>query len=210
MLIGITGGIGSGKSTICRALAEKGYYVYDSDSRAKEIITNNRPVRSQIECLFGSEVFEDDTYRTEWVAKRVFEDKTLLERLNAIVHPAVCRDVTRWHKDIVRRAATLAEETGIITAEPVCFVESAILYESGLADICDRVVYVDAPERVRIERTMKRDGSDMEAVRARVRQQKTSDAKLKSDIALLNDGTVPIQNLLDGLERHIQAFYTMC
>lgn len=199
MLIGITGGIGSGKSTICKVLAEKGYYTYICDERAKEIITRNRPVRAQIECLFGSECFEGDTYRTQWVAQQVFADPTLLARLNAIVHPAVCRDVERWHNEIMRRTNKMG----------VCFVESAILYESGLAELCSAVVYIDAPESVRLERTQARDKSPREDILARIRQQNTSDAKLKSDIALLNDGTVPVENLLNCLERHIEALYAV-
>lgn len=199
MLIGITGGIGSGKSTICKALAAKGYLIYDCDSRAKDLIVRNRPVRGQIECLFGSEVFDGDTYRTDWVAKQVFKDHSLLERLNAIVHPAICRDVKRWHDAEMKRTNGMC----------VCFVESAILYESGLGAICDKVAYVDAPERVRIERAIGRDNSDIETVRKRIQRQNTSDAKQKSDIALLNDGTVPIANLVNCLERHVEALYAV-
>lgn len=200
MLIGITGGIGSGKTTLCRALEQKGYAVYDCDSRAKEMIVRNRAVRGEIECLFGSEVFDGNRYRTEWVAEQVFADPTLLQRLDAIVHPAICRDIQRWY--------TLQQKkNGQMT---VCWVESAILYESGVNELCDKVVYVDAPERVRLQRTMQRDGSDMQAVKARMAKQKTSDAKLKSDIALLNDGSVPIANLVNCLERHVEALYAVC
>ena len=98
MLIGLTGGIGSGKSTIAAELRRRGYAVYDSDREAKRIIAENPAVRSQIEYLFGSTVFDGDRYRTDIVSKAVFDDPDLLKRLNHIVHPAVCFDVRHWAK----------------------------------------------------------------------------------------------------------------
>ena len=98
MLIGLTGGIGSGKSTIAAELQRRGYAVYDSDSEAKRIIIENPAVRSQIEYLFGSTVFDADRYRTDIVSRAVFNNPQLLLRLNHIVHPAVCFDVRHWAK----------------------------------------------------------------------------------------------------------------
>ena len=89
MLIGITGGIGSGKSTVARELAAMGYPVYSTDSEAKRIIVSNPMVRSQIELLFGSDVYDGDVYLTEKVSNKVFRHPDLLAKLNEIVHPAV-------------------------------------------------------------------------------------------------------------------------
>ena len=95
MIIGLTGGIGSGKSTIARTLREMGFAVYDTDSEAKRLIVEDVQVHEQIEQLFGKEVYKDGVYQTALVAQRVFADRSLLSQLNTIVHPAVKADITR-------------------------------------------------------------------------------------------------------------------
>lgn len=181
MLIGITGGIGSGKSTIAAELVRRSYPVYDTDLEAKRIIVHNPAVRSQVETLFGSDIFDDDTYLTDKVAALVFANSDLRLRLNAIVHPAVKFDLEHWQK-----------------GKNVCFVESAILYESGLQALCDKVVYINAPEEVRIARTIARDHSNPDRVRARIQAQK-DDARRLADIVIINDGTRSIAELADRL-----------
>lgn len=193
MLIGLTGGIGSGKSTIANALRERGFAVYDTDKEAKRILTTNPAVRSQIEYLFGSDVYQNDVYQTKRVAEQVFRDPTLLERLNKIVHPAVCFDVRHWAK--------AQEQQG----QAFCFVESAILYESGLADECGMVVGVAAPEEVRIERTMRRDGAQREQVARRIAAQLSNDnIKARAHIFLWNDGEASITELTDSMLQNIK------
>ncbi len=216
MLIGITGGIGSGKSTIAAELSRRGYAVYSTDAEAKRIIVENPMVRSQIELLFGSEVYEGDRYCTDRVAKIVFRHPAMLERLNAIVHPAVAYDLRRWYRDRSDSVAdpttdpttdkTPAQAPDAPSAQPLCFVESAILFESGLSSLCDRVVAVVAPESVRIERTLLRDykapfsAADRQAVRARIHAQ-MSDAERfsRADRVLTNDGKTPIAALADRI-----------
>lgn len=180
-LVGITGGIGSGKSTIAAELAKRGFPVYDTDREAKRIIVLNPAVRSQVETLFGSDVFDGDTYLTHKVAAQVFADPDLLLRLNRIVHPAVKFDLEHWAKD-----------------KPLCFVESAILFESGLQELCDKTVYIDAPEELRITRTVARDHSAPEQVRARIQAQ-NNDARRLADIVIINDGSRTIAELADEL-----------
>lgn len=192
MLIGITGGIGSGKSTICRALAQRGYPVYDTDSRAKELIIHHPDVRRQMIDLFGEDIYDEDVYFTSKVAAQVFAHPDLLARLNAIVHPAVRQDILQWQKSL---------------AHPFSFVESAILFSSGLNRLCDYTVCVDAPEHIRIARTIRRDGTDINKVRARIHAQK-NEADL-CDLVLCNDGQTPITQLLDCLETHIQALHAV-
>lgn len=192
MLIGITGGIGSGKSTICHELIRRGYPVYDCDSRAKALIKSDPSLRAQIVALLGEEAYDGEQYNTRYVSSRVFGEPSLLLRLNAIVHPAVRRDIVAW----------AAEHT-------VCYVESAILYESGIDTLCQQVVYVDAPLEVRIRRTVLRDGADTEAVRRRIVNQNTDDAEHRSDIVLVNDGLTEVGLLVDRLERHVEALHAM-
>lgn len=187
MLVGITGGIGSGKSAISRALRALGYPVYDTDSEAKRIIVENKAVRSQIEYLFGSDVFDGDRYRTDVVAQQVFADGDLLDKLNKVVHPAVCFDVKHW----------------ALKQNGTCFVESAILWESGLAELCDTVVEVTAPMEVRIERTMARDNASREQVQQRIASQtRETDMRAHANIILNNNGDfTPTQLAAELLHR---------
>ena len=190
MIIGITGGIGSGKSMVCRELKEMGYPVYDTDKEAKKLILHQEDVHQQIEQLFGEEVFADGVYQTAWVAQQVFADPSLLAQLNAIVHPAVKEDIRRW-------AAEQTESKWL-------FVECAILYEAGIDALCDQVVCVSAPEEVRIERVIARDKSDIHKVRARMRAQKAEEYEQRADKVLNNDGTKSIQALCQELIGYLQ------
>lgn len=164
MIIGITGGIGSGKSTIARALAARGYAIYDCDKEAKRIIAEDQEVQQQIIALFGKEAFVNGVYNTAYVASRVFAEPELLKQLNGIVHPAVKADI--------ERSAISIQHSEFF------FFESAILYEAGLDEICDRIILVEAPEEVRIARTLQRDyhgeatEENINKVRARIQAQK--------------------------------------
>ena len=181
MIVGLTGGIGSGKSTIAKQLREIGYIVYDSDSHAKRIIVEDIVVREQIVQLFGEEAFVDGIYQTSVVAQKVFADKSLLQALNAIVHPAV-------RKDIVQRSKDLSEKE-------VMFVECAILYSSGISKLCDKVVLVTAPEEVRLQRTIQRDQSTIDKVRARMRAQELEFQMQRADIVANNDGQQSVKDI---------------
>lgn len=181
-IIGITGGIGSGKSTIANELAKRGYTVYDCDREAKRIIAENAEVQQAIMALLGPEAFVNGIYNTRYVAKRVFSDDALLTRLNAIIHPAILND--------------------ILTQQPD-FVESAILYESRLATICDKIILIDAPQDIRIARTIARDYNgeatpdNIEKVRARMHAQPSSvETHVPAPYIILNDGCTPIDDLV--------------
>ena len=178
MIIGITGGIGSGKSTIAEQLREMGYAVYDTDSEAKRLIVEDAGVREEIEQLFGKEVYKDGVYQTALVAQRVFADQSLLARLNAIVHPAVKADILRWAENI--------------NHPTLCFVECAILYQAGFDTLCDKVVVVTAPEEVRLQRAVTRDHSTIEKVRARMRAQEVEKDIERADLIVNNDGKTEI------------------
>ena len=185
MTIGITGGIGSGKSTIAKQLRDMGYRVYDTDSEAKRLIVEDTHVRQQIEQLFGSEVYKDGIYQTALVAQRVFADHSLLAKLNAIVHPAVKADIMCWAQKINH-------------ATP-CFVECAILYQAGFDSLCDKVVAVTAPEDLRLARAIKRDCTSLNKVRARMRAQESEKDIERADIVIHNDGKYPITELCEQI-----------
>ena len=198
MLIGITGGIGSGKSTIARALAARGFTVYDCDREAKRIIAENKEVQQQIISLFGEDSFVNGIYNTAYIAQRVFSNPSLLAQLNAIIHPAVKADIL-----------SLLPSTG--RSGGVFFIESAILYEAGLDSLCDKIIVVDAPEDIRIARTIARDYNGLSSpdninkVRARIHaqehiQQPHPDRKT---IVVLNDGSTPIPEIVEKLTQWV-------
>ena len=114
--IGITGGIGSGKSTVCRAFAQLGVPVYDSDSRARRLMNEDVALKAAVSGLFGDGAYDADGLNRKYVAGRIFSDGTLRERLNAVVHPAVAEDFARWAE----------RQQG-----PYVIEEAAILFESG-------------------------------------------------------------------------------
>ena len=203
MIIGITGGIGSGKSVIARQLRKMGYSVYDTDSEAKRLIVEDAHVREQMTALFGEEVYKDGVYQTAFVAQQVFADKNLLAKLNAIVHPAVKADIISKFRSLgVEELRSLG-----VTSEPsapseplnsdsgLFFIECAILFQAGFDVLCDKVVAVTAPEDIRLERVIARDHSDMNKVRARMRAQEAEKDLQRADIVINNDGTTPIPTL---------------
>lgn len=190
MVVGLTGGIGSGKSTIAMQLRMMGYMVYDSDSQAKRIIVEDLSVRKQLIQLFGEEVFIDGVYQTNIVAQQVFADKCLLEKLNAIVHPAV-------RADIEKQKASMG-------VGELLFVECAILYSSGIHALCEKVVLVTAPEEIRLQRTIQRDHSTIDKVRARMRAQECEWQHQQVDVVLHNDGSRSINELCNQLLLDLQ------
>ena len=171
-LIGLTGGIGSGKSYIAAQMAKTGYRVYDTDKEAKRLIVTDTELRAQMVALLGSDIYEGDTYRTDLVAARVFADPALLQQLNQLVHPFVERDI--------KNTLPLYPFTPLL-------LESALLIESGLYRLCDRVIVVTAPEEVRIARTMARDHCSEEQVRSRMAAQMPEKERLSYADFVINN-----------------------
>ena len=201
MIIGLTGGIGSGKSTIAKQLRLMGYEVYDTDSEAKRLIVEDAHVREQIETLLGKEVYQDDVYQTALVAQKVFADKTLLARLNAIVHPAVRQDILKKFRstsELLNSSSAASEPSELF------FIECAILYQAGMDQLCDKVIVVTAPEEVRIQRTIARDYSNIDTVRARMRVQNVEEDLCRADIIINNEGTTPISTLCEQILRELK------
>ena len=206
MIIGITGGIGSGKSVIARQLRQMGYGVYDTDSEAKRIIMEDAHVRAQITALFGSQAYKDGVYQTAFVAQQVFADPTLLARLNAIVHPAVKADIGYWLSELSDspKGDPTSDSEAIRQHSDLLFIECAILYQAGIDALCDKVVAVTAPEDIRLSRVIARDRSDIDKVRARMRAQSTEEDLRRADIVIHNDGTTPIPQLCEELLQSIK------
>ena len=158
--VGITGGIGSGKSTVCRLFEQNGIAVYDSDARAKALMAEDAKLREQLVEAFGAECYNEQGLDRAYLAGRVFGDEAELQRLNGIVHPAVKEDFRRW-ADVQRGAYVV--------------LESAISFESGFDTQVDTTLAVMAPMEERLRRTVERDGVDREAVRRRMEHQLSDD-----------------------------------
>ena len=158
--IGITGGIGSGKSTVCSLFAERGIAVYDSDSRAKQLMNESTELRQQLIEAFGEECYTDGELNRGYLASKVFGNAEALARLNAIVHPAVRADFRTWAE----------QQSGAYV-----ILESAILFEAGFETEVDTTLAVMAPLEERIRRTMARDGVDRESVLERIAHQMSDD-----------------------------------
>lgn len=176
--VGITGGIGSGKSTVCRIFESLGIPVYDADAWAKWLIVHDKSVKNGILELFGTEAFTPDgTYNRAFVSRIVFEQKEKLAALNALVHPAVERHGRSWHEQQCRAGARYTLR------------EAALMIESGNHQHLDYLIVVTAPEALRVQRTMQRDGIPEAQVLARMRNQLPEEEKVKlADFVVVNDG----------------------
>lgn len=175
MLIGICGGIGCGKSVVSRVLRSLGYPVYDCDSEAKRIMEYSAAIKERIRDEISADVTDGESAPDRrLLAEIVFNDEKARERLNVIVHHAVKVDLEQWIGSDVADApvgpvgadCSDGEDGG--DGRRLYFVEAAVLAESGLAEICDRIWKVDAGEEVRIMRVMQRDGCSAEEVRKRI------------------------------------------
>lgn len=174
--VGITGGIGSGKSTVCRIFGVLGVPVYSADERARCLMEENAGLRREITGLLGSQAYrENGSLDRQWVASRVFTDPRLLEKLNAIVHPAVALDGEEWQHNHRHSLYTIRE--------------AALLFESGSYMALDRIIEVFAPSELRIERVMRRDAITRQQVLDRMARQWPEWKKLiMADDVILNDG----------------------
>lgn len=186
-LIGLTGGIGTGKSTVARILRLRGYEVYDCDLEAKRLMDESMEVRRSLRDRWGEEIYsaEGELDRRK-VAEYVFADRREKGWLDSLVHGLVRDDVKRW------------AATHIDYSHDTVFVESAILFTSGLADMCQEVWEVAAPLDTRVERVMKRSGLTREQALARIDAQREEQKICQSRHTrqIVNDGTTP---LLDAI-----------
>ncbi len=176
--VGVTGGIGSGKTTVCRIFQSMGIPVYDADTWAKWLIENDPEVKNGILDLFGPEAYnEAGSYQRAFIAGIVFQDPAKLAALNALVHPAVERHGKSWHEEWANKGA------------PYTVKEAALMIESGTYKHLDYLIVVTAPVEVRVERVLRRDQTTEEQVRARINQQITEADRIKfATFVIHNDG----------------------
>ena len=176
-LIAITGGIGCGKSIVSLILKEMGYEVYDCDWKAKYLMDNSPTIKDCLKSTFGNDIIIDGTINRVKLANIVFNNKEKLVKLNNIVHSSVKEDLISWKLENSQKK--------------LLFVETAILYQSGLDSIVDEVWEVNAPLEIRIERVMKRNNISRQNVLSRIESQKY-EILTQADYIITNDDKVAI------------------
>lgn len=162
MIVGLTGGMGSGKSTVAQMFRDLGVPVYDSDAEAKQLMVNSIELKNAIIALLGENAYADATLDKGYIAEKVFKDPELLEKLNALVHPAVRTDFKQW----------AAQQKA-----PYVIQETALIFENGIQDFYDRILLVTAPLKLRIKRVMDRDGVTEKQILERIEHQLGDDEK---------------------------------
>ena len=171
--VGITGGIGVGKTYICNILKKMGYSIFSSDQVAKKLVSENSCVRDQIITFFGEDIIENKNISREKLAIQVFSNKEKLKKLNEIVHPFVKKEFDKWMSNR--------------STEKVVFKEAAILFEANSNKNLDYVICVTAKLQERISRVMQRDKIDSESVKKRISMQMSQINKEKlSDFVIIN------------------------
>ena len=180
-LIAITGGIGSGKSVVATMVKVMGFDVYDCDSRARALMTEDADVRRQLVDTFGEQVYlNDGSINRQYLSAVAFKADMALARLNAIVHPATASDMKRWAARQMADGATAA------------FVETALLRTAGLDREVDRVWHVTAPDDVRVARVMVRSGLSDGQVRERMAAQAVEDSIADGEHVIINDNKAAV------------------
>ena len=171
--VGITGGIGSGKTTVCMVFETLGIPVYYADKQAKLLMNNNSKLKASIIEYFGNDIYYDGTLDRRKLAEIVFKNKKALEKLNSLVHPAVAHDFDCW----------FSKQTS-----PYVLEEAAIIFESNITSRFNKIILVTAPDDLRIERVCNRDSVTPETVRERMKNQWSDDKKITlADYIIYND-----------------------
>lgn len=192
MIVGVTGGIGSGKSTVCRIFQSFGIPVYDADQRAKALYIESENVKSQVIELLGERAYKSDKPDKEYIANQVFGDNSKLEKLNQIIHPAVKSDFEDWYH---------SQNTTYVIKE------AAIMIESGSYKQCYKLILVTAPKELRIKRVVERDNTSADEVEKRMSNQMTDDEKRAyCDFEILNDGNSSLIEQVRDIHRQLLSF----
>jgi dephospho-CoA kinase len=187
--IGITGGIGTGKTTVCKMFEKLGVPVYYADDRAKWISNNDSEVIAALKKAFGAEIYQNGVLDRTKLSSIVFSDKEKLEILNSIVHPAVFRDAEQWQ--------TEKQEAGF----QYTLKEAALLFETGSYKQLDKIIVVSADEEIRIERVMKRDNLSREEVMKRIAKQMPQAEKEKAADFVIENSS------LEAMESQVRALH---
>ena len=185
-IVGLTGGIGSGKSVVADLLGVMGIPVYDSDARSKQLCDTDEDIKAGLKALFSERIYENGFLNRSLLAEKIFDDRVALKAVNALIHPVVGRDFLSW--------------IGKNYSSKVLVQETAILFEANLSGNYDFIISVTAPESLRILRACKRSGLLPEDVRNRMKNQIGEEERIKlSDFVIYNDGNKGLIPQVEGI-----------
>lgn len=191
-IIGLTGGIGSGKSTVSRLLEIMGIPVYMADTESKKLVNTSPCIRKQLIAAFGPQLYRNGVLDIAMLASLIFGNKENLQYANSVIHPAVFEDFKHWAEQQMQ--------------SPFVVIESAILFDSGFNKTVDITVNVSAPLEIRIRRVEKRDQISQESIEARINSQMPEEERNRlSDYIILND---EIHALLPQIENLLNLFHS--
>lgn len=178
--VGLTGGIGSGKTTIAKSFEALGIPIYIADDEAKKLMNTSKVLKRKLTALFGESAYLNNELNRSFLAKAIFNDKALLKKMNAIVHPKVGAHFIKWKNK---------------QKAPYVIKEAAILFENGSYKNYNYIITVTAPEKIRIERVLKRDNASVEKVKAIIANQWKDELKIKlSDFVIVNTNLKTTKN----------------
>jgi len=178
--VGLTGGIGSGKSTVAKILLKLGFPVYNSDKRAKWLMNNDSVLKNNISSIFGESSYINGVLNTNFISNIVFSDPDKIIQLNSLVHPSVSKDFDKWLK--------------LNISHNIIFKEAAILIESGAYLKMNKIILVESRNDLKIERILKRDSTDFDSVKKRMDSQ-SSDSKNKNYVDYIIENNESLESL---------------
>ncbi|WP_299229360.1 dephospho-CoA kinase [uncultured Bacteroides sp.] len=191
--LGITGGIGSGKSFLSKLLIKKGIPVFDSDFEAKRLMLTDDEIIFSLKSLLGEHVYQDGEINKPLLASYIFTSAENASKVNSIVHPYVKNEFLKW------------ADRYFLLGYNIVAIESAILFEAGFNDIVDKIVMVHAPLEIRVDRVIERDNTNREKVMERIKSQMDDDVKISmSDFVIENDGRFLLDSQVDKLISELQ------
>ena len=192
--IGITGGIGSGKSVVASLLSLYGIPVYLADIESKRLTVTSPVIKEKLINLFGKDLYSEQGLNKKLLASHIFSNPEYLKQVNAIIHPEVNHDFTEWAKN---------------QPTEFCAIESAILFESGFNNIIDKSVMVYAPQELRIKRALQRDNIPREEIISRINNQLSDETKKEwSDYVIYNDNQQALLPQVKNLLSYLQTLQT--
>ena len=178
--VGLTGGIGSGKSTVAKIFLKLGFPVYNSDKRAKWLMNNDSILKNNISSIFGENSYINGVLNTNFISNIVFSDPDKIIQLNSLVHPSVSKDFDKWLK--------------LNISHNIIFKEAAILIESGAYLKMNKIILVESRNDLKIERILKRDSTDFDSVKKRMDSQ-SSDSKNKNYVDYIIENNETLESL---------------
>ena len=187
--IGITGGIGSGKSVVASLLSVYNIPVYIADDESKKPTDTSELIKGKLVSLFGNDIYNNNGLDRKLLAKHIFGNKEMLTKVNSIIHPEVNKHFNCWAESQKTKA---------------CVIESAILFESGFDKTVDVKLMIYAPKDIRIQRAIMRDGASREEIERRINSQMADEEKSKlADFTIINDG---ISALIPQMENFLRKY----